>query len=465
MRINSVKNSINFGYNKYLSHDVETRLNQNPDLSINRSLLKINETCNFIEDEIDYLSNNKGGRTENYSQINILLDQLFPLKLKFAEFIDRLFPDLNYTDREVDSYYADYDEIEFSFDVINDSEVAKTYEWKNAMSEAMIENASEKRTLQNINGLDNYFIKEKDIEKVLKGSFLKESTTESLLQKFEPNEYSPASLSDVCGLDKTKEKLERNIIQPIKNPKTAKERKEKYGIDMPRFVLLYGPPGCGKTMLTQAIAQETGCDMYMIDVSKVGSSYINESAKNIGTVFEDVKQKAKDSEKPIILFMDEMDSLMSKRSGGTNGDLESNKVVNTILTQINELKNSNVIVFGATNMPDLLDEAGKNRANVSYYIGLPNEEEIGKLLKNNLSKYSMTKQLSENSEALKMVSKTLRGYSPRTILNILSDAKETACQDERMLSIDDIQQATKSSGFEKIKEQDYIPTEKKKIGF
>lgn len=469
MRISSIRNNnVNFGYDRYLSHDVETRLKQNPELSINRSLLKINETCNFIEDEIDYLSYNNGGRMENCNQINILLEQLFPLKLKLSEFLERFFPDLNYTNREVDNYDEEYsviEEKELNSEEIDDEEVEKAYVWKDRLSMAMIENTAAKRTLQNINGIGEYFVDEINTEKAVKSGSFEKTPIESLLEKFAPNEYSPSSLSDVCGLDKTKEKLERSIIEPIKNPKIAEARKQNYGIDMPRFVLLYGPPGCGKTMITQAIAQETGCEMYMIDVSKVGSSFVNESAKNIGGIFDTIKQKAQDSKKPIILFMDEIDSLMSKRSGGSSGDLESNKVVNTLLTQINELKNSNVVVFGATNMPDLLDEAGKNRANVSYYIGLPNEKEIEKLLKNNLSKYAMTKQLSENSEDLKAISKMLRGYSPRTILNILSNAKEIACKDERILTIDDIQQTVTTSDFEKIKEQEYIPNEKKKIGF
>ena len=466
MRINSFKNnSVSFCYDKYLNHEVITRLNQNPDLAINRSILKMNETCNFIEDEIDFLSNNNGQRSENYKQINILLGQFFPLKLMFTELIERFFPDLNYADREADNYEAEFMDTEIDFDIINDDEIEKVYKWKEVISEAIITHSEEKRKLQNIDGIDKYFIDEKDFKKAIKTTYTDEGNIENLIEKFQPNEYSPTSLFDVCGLDKTKEKLERSIIEPLENPKIAKQRKEDYGIDIPRFVLLYGPPGCGKTMLTQAIAQETGCDMYMLDVSKIGSSYINESAKNIGTIFDYIKEKAQNSQKPIILFMDEMDSLMSKRSGGSNADIESNKVVNTLLTQINELKNSNIIVFGATNMPDLIDSAGKNRANVSHYIGLPNEKEIVKLLKNNLSKYTMTKRISENTEDLAEIAKTLKGYSPRTIVNILADAKEIAYENEKELSKEDIKQAINSSDFEKIKEQDYIPNEKKKIGF
>ena len=90
----------------------------------------------------------------------------------------------------------------------------------------------------------------------------------------------------------------------------------------------YGIDIYGKTMLAEAIAAQTGCDMYTMDLSKVGTSYINETAKNIRKAFEFVSKKASKADKPVILFLDEMDSILSKRmSDNTEGSKEDNKSV------------------------------------------------------------------------------------------------------------------------------------------
>ncbi len=178
-----------------------------------------------------------------------------------------------------------------------------------------------------------------------------------------------------------KEKYENMSPEEIDTPKEEKESRlvelyknyEKFQVWIPTGMLLYGPPGTGKTFITRKLAQEMWAGLIKKSVWEFGSSYLHETSKNIREFFSAAK---KESEKgPIILFLDEIDSLVSKRTD----KVDSNKAeeVSQFLQEFNALDEApNLIVIAATNRPDHLDSALLRswRLDKKYYIWAPDFE-------------------------------------------------------------------------------------------
>jgi len=176
----------------------------------------------------------------------------------------------------------------------------------------------------------------------------------------------------------------------------------------------------------------------------------------------------KNSDKPVIVFMDEMDSLLSKRESGIYVSPEDNKVVNTLLPIITAAADNNIVIIGATNMYDSIDPAAKRRIEISAYIGLPDKEDIQKLFVKELSKIKMGESLAKNNEEIKELSAKFVGYTPSNIVNIIKEASRQACVQNREISKDDILNALQNGTYEKLKEEEYLPENKKivkKMGF
>ncbi len=137
----------------------------------------------------------------------------------------------------------------------------------------------------------------------------------------------------------------------------------------PRAVLLFGPPGTGKTMIGKAIASETSATFFNISASSITSKWVGESEKLVKTLFTIARVK-----QPSVIFIDEIDSLLSSRS---EGEQESSRKVKTeFLIELDGAKNKadeRVLVIGATNLPHELDDAVRRRFVKKLYIPLPNE--------------------------------------------------------------------------------------------
>lgn len=197
----------------------------------------------------------------------------------------------------------------------------------------------------------------------------------------------------VAGMADLKEELKENFIKPLKFKflvqnmekqenkdekslelyKTLQEAFEKFKVGIPTWMLFYGPPWTWKTFLTKKLAEELDAGMIEKSVWEFGSSYIHETSKNIKKFFTEAK-KASESW-PIILFLDEIDSLVSKRTG----QVDSNKAeeVSQFLQEFNALDEApNLIVIAATNRPDHLDSAilRSGRLDKKIYIWPPDFE-------------------------------------------------------------------------------------------
>lgn len=450
MRISTV-NNINFGYDKRLNKKLNDRLNNSSQTPTIKLIGEMNSTCNAVESMIIQLENpSNGGTDRNEEQINILLSYFLTTKRTLCHLVDRIFPDLNFLRRTIDT--LDEEEVERAVIYENEppQEVNKPcYKWREILFQQLDSDLESKTNLSTPNGLSGV------------GVGFGEGGEQNSLMKFTPSSSSPKSLDDVVGLDKYKKKIKNFIIFPLEHPIEAKQRELDYGIKVPGFSIFYGPPGCGKTMLAEAIAAESGCDMYKLDLSQVGSTYVNGTVINIAKAFNELEEIAKKSPKPILLFMDELDSLMSKRDDSESKSEEDNKVVNTLLPLILGAQDKNIIIIGATNMYNSLDPAVKDRVKFSAYIGLPNKSEIKKLLAKVLNKYKMSQNLANNDEKLTDLSKKLISYSPRSIVNMLSLALEYAWEESRELIETDIEKALVEGNFEKINEENYLPNTKK----
>ncbi len=179
---------------------------------------------------------------------------------------------------------------------------------------------------------------------------------------------------DVGGLDEAKTALKDNLIMAIKKPNKFSDM----GIKPPRGALLYGPPGCGKTLLARALAAESGANMILVRGPEVLSKWIGESEKAIREIFRKAKASA-----PCIVIFDELDSLARLKSGEDKGVGET--ILSQMLTEMEEGGTGRVVTIGITNRPDVIDNSmlRTGRLDLTLFIEPPDEKgrlEIIKIL-------------------------------------------------------------------------------------
>jgi ribosome biogenesis ATPase len=163
------------------------------------------------------------------------------------------------------------------------------------------------------------------------------------------------------------------IVEPIKRP----EAFARVGITAPTGVLLWGPPGCGKTLLAKAVANESKANFISIKGPELLNKYVGESERAVRQVFERARSSV-----PCILFFDELDALVPKREDSLSE--ASSKVVNTLLTEMDGLSNrAGIYVVAATNRPDMIDPAmlRPGRLGTSVFVDLPTADERVEILK------------------------------------------------------------------------------------
>ena len=249
-------------------------------------------------------------------------------------------------------------------------------------------------------------------------------------------ETSHVGLADVGGMTEVKQRLEAAFLAPMRNP----ELRRLYGKSLRGGLLLYGPPGCGKTFIARAVAGELGAKFLSVSLSDVLDMYIGQSERNLHEVFAAARRNA-----PCVIFLDEIDALGGKRQSMRHNAMRG--TVNQLLTELDgaQSENEGVFVLAATNAPWDVDSALRRpgRLDRTLLVLPPDLEARAAVLK-----YHLRDRPIEGVDLAKLAKKT-DGYSGADLAHLCESAAETALLDSaasgkvRMIGMPDLLAAAK----------------------
>jgi len=220
---------------------------------------------------------------------------------------------------------------------------------------------------------------------------------------------------DVGGLEKVKAELTEAIEWPLKRPNAFK----RLGIKPPKGILLYGPPGCGKTLLAKAVANESEANFISIKGPEIFSKWVGESEKAIREVFRKGRTAA-----PSIIFFDEIDAIAPRRGLGYADSGVTERVISQLLTELDGIESlENVVVMGATNRPDMLDPAilRPGRFDKLIYVPAPDEHTLLQIYKIHTKDMPLAKDVD-----LAHLAKISIGYSGADVAALCREAAMNA---------------------------------------
>jgi len=243
---------------------------------------------------------------------------------------------------------------------------------------------------------------------------------------------------DIGGLEEVKQQLKEAVEWPLKYPDAFK----RMGIRPPRGILLYGPPGCGKTLLARAVATESEANFIAIKGPEIYSKWVGESEKAIREVFRKGRMAA-----PSIIFFDEFDAIVPRRGMGIGDSMVTERVISQLLTEMDGLVAlENVVVIGATNRPDIIDPAvlRPGRMDRIIYVPPPDEEARFQILKI----HTRNMPLAEDVD-LREIAKRTEGYSGADLETVCREAAMNALRKDinaKHVTKEDFEEALKKVG-------------------
>jgi SpoVK/Ycf46/Vps4 family AAA+-type ATPase len=247
-------------------------------------------------------------------------------------------------------------------------------------------------------------------------------------------EQAGVRLADVAGMQQVKERLESAFLMPMRNP----ELRRLYGKSLRGGLLLYGPPGCGKTFIARAVAGELGARFYPVSLVDVLDMYIGESERKLRAIFDTARRNA-----PCVLFLDEVDAIGHKRTDLRGSGLRS--VVQALLSELDGIEDSNegVFILAATNHPWDVDSALRRPGRFDrMLLVLPPDEDARRAV----FRLHLRNRPVENVD-LKALAKRTEGYSGADLAHVCETAAERAMADSvrsghvRGIGQDDLQAA------------------------
>jgi transitional endoplasmic reticulum ATPase len=224
---------------------------------------------------------------------------------------------------------------------------------------------------------------------------------------------------EVGGLKEVKQELMESVEWPLKKPEVF----SKMGIKPPRGILLYGPPGCGKTLLARAVATESEANFISIKGPEIFSKWVGESEKAIREVFRKGRTAA-----PAIIFFDELDAIVPKRGLGYSDSGASERVISQLLTEIDGIESlQNVLVISATNRPDILDPAvlRPGRFDRLIYVPSPDFDSMKEIFKIHTRSMPLSRDIDVDELARKA-----QGYSGADVEAICREAAIEALRED-----------------------------------
>src|SRR3989441_2202481 len=217
--------------------------------------------------------------------------------------------------------------------------------------------------------------------------------------------------SDVGGLTDMKQELQEAVEWPLKKPEVFK----RVGIRPPKGILLFGPPGCGKTMLARAVATEGEANFISIKGPELFSKWLGDSEKAIREVFRKGRTAA-----PSIIFFDELDSVVPRRGMGFGDSGVSERVISQLLTEMDGIESlNNVVVIAATNRPDIIDPAilRPGRFDRMIYVPAPDNPTRAQILKIHMKNMPVSKDVD-----VEQITAMTAGYSGADLEGICREA-------------------------------------------
>lgn len=267
---------------------------------------------------------------------------------------------------------------------------------------------------------------------------------QKLSKKHRKSSNKEYGFNSIAGMDELKEIIQTDVIDALNN----REKYKEYGLDIPNGLLLYGPPGCGKTFFAEKMAEEVDFNFIKIKPSDIQSKWVNESQENLKEMFEKARKDA-----PTIIFIDEIDALAPSRENNSVSHMNTS-VVNELLAQMNNSGSCGVFIVAATNIPQSIDPAllRTGRFDKKIYVPMPDLLSRSKLFSKILERRPLDQSI--NFDELANITNK---YIASDIKFICDEGARIALKANRKISQFDLISAIKSFSPSIRNTHNYLP--------